>query len=71
MNGDTLRALGREVAMGGVEVPAGFLAACEAAAAKGDGPTGLLLWQVALTLDGTLGDGELKLVPAVPEAPPP
>ena len=64
MNGDTLRELGREVAMGGVDVPAGFSAACEVAAGKGDGPTGLLLWAVALTLDGSLGDSEIKLTPS-------
>jgi hypothetical protein len=64
MNGDTLRALGREVAMGGVDAFAGLSAACEDAAAKGDGPTGIELWDVALTLDRKMGDGEIQVVPA-------
>jgi hypothetical protein len=63
MNGDTLRELGREVAMGGVDAPAGLSAACEQAAAKSDGPTGVVLWDVELTLEGSLGDGEIRLSP--------
>ena len=61
MNGDTLKELGREVAMGGVDAPAGLSAACEEAAAKGDGPTGIELWEVALALDSRLGDSEITL----------
>ena len=34
MNGDALKELGLEVAMGGVDAPADLLAACEEAAAK-------------------------------------
>lgn len=71
MNGDTLRELGREVAMGGVDAPAGLSAACEEAAAKGDGPTGIELWDVALTLDSRLGDSEIKLSPVDPTTPAP
>ena len=64
MNGDTLRELGREVAMGGVDAPAGLSAACEAAAgADTDGPTGIVLWDVELTLDRTKGDREIALGP--------
>jgi hypothetical protein len=69
MNGDTLKEVGREVAMGGVEAPAGLSAACEEAAAKGDGPTGIELWDIALILDRNLGDGEIKLSPAATESP--
>lgn len=64
MNADTLKELGREVAMGGVDAPPGLSAACEAAAAKGDGATGIVLWDVALVLDSSLGDSEIKLSPA-------
>jgi len=63
MNGDTLKELGREVAMGGVEAPAGLSAACEQAAARGEGRTGIALWDVELTVDHSLGDGEIKLSP--------
>jgi hypothetical protein len=63
MNGDTLRQLGREVAMGGVDAPAGLSAACEDAAAKPDGPTGIMLWEVELTLDRQLGDSEIRIEP--------
>jgi hypothetical protein len=66
MNADTLRALGREVAMGGVAAPAGLSGACEDAAAKADGPTGIDLWGIALALDGSLGDSEIRLLPVVP-----
>ena len=69
MNGDTLRELGREVAMGGVEASAGLSAACEAAATGPDGPTGIRLWDVALTLDRGLGDSEITLAPADPATP--
>jgi hypothetical protein len=69
MNADTLRALGREVAMGGVAAPAGLSAACEDAAAKADGPTGIDLWGIALVLDGSLGDSEIRLAPADPAPP--
>jgi hypothetical protein len=68
MNDDTLKELGREVAMGGVDAPAGLSAACEAAAALPDGPTGVVLWDVALTLDRSLGDSEIKLTPIEPTA---
>ena len=71
MNADTLRALGREVAMGGVDAPAGLSAACEEAATKGDGPTGIHLWDVALTLDRSVGDSEITLSPvdsSIPES---
>ncbi|UYN94367.1 MAG: hypothetical protein KIT25_20380 [Enhydrobacter sp.] len=61
MNGDTLKELGREVAMGGVVAQLGLPAACEEAAAKGDGPTGILLWDVELVLDGSLGDSEIRM----------
>ena len=63
MNGDTLKELGREVAMGGVDAPADLSAACEAAAAKDDGPTGIVLWEVELTLDHTMGDSEIAILP--------
>jgi hypothetical protein len=66
MNGDTLKELGREVAMGGVDAPAGLSATCEEAAAKADGPTGIELWEVALTLDSRLGDSEITLSPVEP-----
>jgi len=67
MNGDTLRELGREVAMGGVDAPAGLSAACEAAAAADkDGPTGIVLWDVELTLDRTKGDSEIAILPVPP-----
>lgn len=66
MNGDTLKELGREVAMGGVDAPAGLSAACEEAATKADGPTGIQLWDVALTLDSRLGDSEIMLEPIDP-----
>ena len=69
MNGDTLKELGREVAMGGVDAPAGLSAACEEVAAKGDGPTGIELWTVALTLDSRLGDSEIRLSPTDPTPP--
>jgi hypothetical protein len=61
MNGDTLKELGREVAMGGVDAPPGLPAACEEAAAKEDGPTGIILWNVELTLDRHLGDSEIRM----------
>jgi hypothetical protein len=70
MNGDTLKELGREVAMGGVDAAAGLSAACEEAAAKGDGPTGIELWNVALTLDSRLGDSEITLSPIDSTTPP-
>jgi hypothetical protein len=63
MNSDTLKELGREVAMGGVDAPTGLPAACEEAAARGDGPTGLELWDVVLIIDHRLGDSEIKLAP--------
>jgi|GEM_PF-543724 len=59
MNGDTLRELGREVAMGGVVAQLTLPAVCEDAAAKADGPTGIILWDVELVLDSsraTAGD---------------
>jgi hypothetical protein len=65
MNGDTLKELGREVAMGGVVAHLTLPAACEDAAAKADGPTGIVLWDVELILDSRLGDLEIKLVPNV------
>jgi hypothetical protein len=61
MNDDTLKALGREVAMGGVDAPPGLPAACEEAARKPDGPTGIFFWNVELTLDRRLGDSEICL----------
>jgi hypothetical protein len=64
MNGDTLKELGREVAMGGIDAPTGLSAACEEAASRGDGPTGIVLWDVALTLDSRLGDAEITVAPA-------
>ena len=69
MNGDTLKELGREVAMGGIDAPTGLSAACEEAAAKGDGPTGIELWTVALTLDSRLADSEIRLSPTDPTPP--
>jgi hypothetical protein len=63
MNSDTLRELGREVAMGGVDAPTSLPAACEEAAGRGDGPTGLELWDVVLIIDHRLGDSEIKLAP--------
>ena len=63
MNGDTLKELGREVAMGGVDAAAGLSAACEAAANGEDGPTGIVLWEVELTLDRTMGDSEIAILP--------
>ena len=38
--------------------------ACEAAATKKDGATGILLWDVELALDQKMGDGEIQVVPA-------
>ncbi len=61
MNGDTLKELGREVAMGGVVAQLALPAACEEAAAKADGPTGIILWDVELTLDSSLGDSEIRM----------
>ena len=61
MNGDTLRELGREVAMGGVVALLTLPAACEEAAGKADGPTGIILWDVELVLDSSLGDGEIRM----------
>jgi hypothetical protein len=69
MNADTLKELGREVAMGGVDAPAGLSAACEEAATKADGPTGIELWDVALTLDRSMGDSEITLTPVDPSSP--
>ena len=66
MNSDTLKELGREVAMGGVDAPAGLSAACEAAAGREDGPTGIVLWQVELALDRTMGDSEIRILAAPP-----
>ncbi len=66
MNGDTLKELGREVAMGGVDAAAGLSAACEAAAAREDGPTGIVLWEVELTLDRTMGDSEIAILSLPP-----
>jgi len=66
MNGDTLKELGREVAMGGVDAPADLSAACEAAAAKDDGPPGIVLWEVELTLDRTMGDSAIRILPVPP-----
>lgn len=63
LNSDTLKELGREVAMGGVDAPSGLPAACEEAAARGDGPTGIELWDIALIVDRRMGDGEIKLAP--------
>jgi hypothetical protein len=63
MNGDTLKELGREVAMGGVDAPSGLPAACEEAVARGDGPTGIELWDIALIVDHRMGDSEIKLAP--------
>jgi hypothetical protein len=63
MNSDTLKELGREVAMGGINAPASLSAACAEAATKGDGPTGVELWDVALTIDSRLDDSEIKLSP--------
>ena len=59
-----MKELGREVAMGGVNAPAGLPAACETAATKSDGATGILLWNVELTLDQKMADGEIRVVPA-------
>jgi hypothetical protein len=64
MNGDTLRALGREVAMGGVVALLTLPAACEDAAANADGPTGIALWDVELILDRSLDDGEIRMAEA-------
>ena len=64
MNGDTLRQLGREVAMGGVVALLGLPAACEEAAALANGPTGILLWDVELVLDDSLGDSEIRMTAA-------
>ena len=61
MNGDTLKELGREVAMGGVVAQLGLPAACEEAAATADGPTGIVLWDVELVLNSTLGDSEIRI----------
>jgi hypothetical protein len=61
MNGDTLKELGREVAMGGVVALLTLPAACEEAAAKADGPTGINLWDVELVLDSSLGDSEIQM----------
>ena len=61
MNGDTLKELGREVAMGGVVALLTLPAACEEAAAKADGPTGIVLWDVELALDSSLGDSEIRM----------
>ncbi len=61
MNGDTLKELGREVAMGGVVALLTLPAACEEAATKADGPTGIFLWDVELVLDSTLGDSEIHM----------
>ena len=61
MNGDTLRQLGREVAMGGVVALLGLPAACEEAAAMANGATGIVLWDVELVLDGSLGDSEIRM----------
>ena len=61
MNGDTLRQLGREVAMGGVVALLTLPAACEEAAAKADGATGIVLWDVELVLDSSLGDSEIQM----------
>ena len=61
MNGDTLKELGREVAMGGVVALLTLPAACEEAAADADVPTGIVLWDVELVLDRSLGDGEIRL----------
>lgn len=61
MNGDTLRQLGREVAMGGVVAMLGLPAACEEAVATTNGPTGIVLWDVELVLDGNLGDSEIRM----------
>ena len=71
MNGDTLKELGREVAMGGVVALLGLPAACEEATAEPDGPTGIVLWDVELVLDSRLGDSEIRLdvAPAVEEPP--
>jgi hypothetical protein len=66
MNSDTLKELGREVAMGGVDAPAGLSVACEAAAGREDGPTGIVLWQVELALDRTMGDSEIRILPVPP-----
>jgi hypothetical protein len=63
VNGDTLKELGREAAMGGVEAPSGLPSACEEAAAKGDGATGIELWDVVLVVNQSLGDSEIKPVP--------
>ncbi len=61
MNGDTLKELGREVAMGGVVAMLTVPAACEEAASKADGPTGIILWDVELVLDSSLADSEIKM----------
>ena len=61
MNGDTLRQLGREVAMGGVVALLGLPAACEEAAGLANGPTGIVLWDVELVLDCSLGDSEIRV----------
>lgn len=61
MNGETLRQLGREVAMGGVVALLTLPAACEEAAASADGPTGIVLWDVELVLDSSLGDSEIRV----------
>ena len=64
MNGDTLKELGREVAMGGVVALLTLPAACEEAAADADGPTGIVLWDVQLVLDRSLGDDEIRIAEA-------
>lgn len=61
MNSDTLKTLGREVAMGGVVAQLGLPAACEEAAAMADGPTGIILWDVELVLANGLGDSEIRI----------
>jgi hypothetical protein len=61
MNGDTLKQLGREVAMGGVVALLTLPAACEEAAAMGDGATGIVLWDVELVLDNSLADSEIQM----------
>jgi hypothetical protein len=70
MNGDTLKELGREVAMGGVVAQLSLPAACEDAAAGPDGPTAITLWDVVLVLDNTLGDGEIRIDEAPPAGEP-
>lgn len=61
MNGETLRQLGREVAMGGVVAQLTLPAACEDAATGTDGPTGIMLWDVELVLDSSLGDRKIRM----------